>query len=59
MSASSIQWKNYSAVLMHPIFDRQYRYVIRSMQSITKICMPYLEEKTNVEGQIDGNKERY
>lgn len=57
MSVSSIQWKNYSAVPMHPIFGRQYRYVIRSMRFITKICMPYLEEQINVKNQTDGNQE--
>ena len=57
MSADNTQWKNYSAVAMHHIFGRQYKFVIRNMQLITRTCMLYLEEQTNVKSKIDGNKE--
>jgi len=51
------QRKNYSAVPMHHIFDRQYKSGIRNMQLITGNCMPCLEEQIDVKGSIDGNKE--
>ena len=56
-SADSTQWRNYSAVSMHHIFGRQYKSGIRNMQPITGNCMPCLEERIDVKGSIDGNKE--
>lgn len=39
MSAGNIQWRICSAAYMHHIFGRQCRYVIQSMQYITKtVC---------------------
>ena len=47
----------YSAVLMHHISGRQFRFGIRNMPHTTISCMPYWEEQPNVKSQIDGNKE--
>ena len=56
-SAGSTRWRKYSAVLMHHISGRQFRFGIRNMPHTTISCMPYWEEQTNVKSQIDGNKE--
>ena len=51
------RWRKYSAVPMHRISGRQFRFGIRNMPHTTISCMPYWEEQTNVKSQIDGNKE--
>ena len=46
-----------SAVAMHHISGRQYRFGIRSMPHTIKTCMRCLEEMIDVKDSIDGNKE--
>lgn len=57
MSAGDIQYRICSAVAMHHISGRQYRFGIRSMPHTIKTCMRCLEEMIDVKDSIDGNKE--
>lgn len=56
MSAGSIQWRICSAVYMHHIFGRQCRYVIQSMQYITKTVCHAGKERLMLKIRLMGTK---
>ena len=56
-SAGSTRWRKYSAVPMHRISGRQFRFGIRNMPHTTISCMPYWDELSMLVSIDVGSKE--